>query len=59
LNRFILAIVAALCSGCQCQLSGTPLDTMEKRLNPACWFADWSHDDTTESPQAAATPPAQ
>jgi hypothetical protein len=34
--RWTALLLVAL-AGCRCQLSGTPLDTMEKRLNPACW----------------------
>jgi hypothetical protein len=38
--RLILVVIVVL-AGCTCQLSGTPLDTMEKKLNPACWsFGD-------------------
>ncbi len=44
----LLAVVVA---GCTCQLSGTPLDTMEKTLNPACW--SWGDD---EAPPADGAP---
>lgn len=34
-------LLAVLVAGCTCQLSGTPLDTVEKKVNPACWsFCD-------------------
>lgn len=33
----LVALLHAL-SGCACQLSGTPLDTVEKTWNPTCWF---------------------
>lgn len=32
----VFALVGAV-SGCTCQLSGTPLDTVTKSINPACW----------------------
>jgi len=36
--RLCLLLVALVTfSGCACRLSGTPLDTVEKNVNPACW----------------------
>jgi hypothetical protein len=46
-RTFVLLLVVL--AGCRCQLSGTPLDTIEKKLNPACWTFG---DDEPESPPA-------
>lgn len=60
----IVLAVAAGIGGCTCRLSGTPLDTMEKRLNPACWFTGDGGDaraeparDSLDSPDPPATLP--
>lgn len=34
---WLLLVVLVTLSGCACRLSGTPLDTVEKNVNPACW----------------------
>jgi hypothetical protein len=44
-------LLLVVLAGCRCQLSGTPLDTMEKRLNPACWSFG---DDEPDTPPADA-----
>jgi hypothetical protein len=51
--RVVVALLVVL-AGCRCQLSGTPLDTMEKTLNPACW----SVGDDEPPPPPPADPPA-
>ncbi|MCW5890144.1 MAG: hypothetical protein KIT14_06280 [bacterium] len=49
-------LLAVALAGCTCRLSGTPLDTMEKKLNPACWsFGD---DPAPAEPVPPAPPPA-
>ncbi len=39
LRRLLFVALLTALSGCACRLSGTPLDTMEKNVNPACWFS--------------------
>jgi hypothetical protein len=50
--KLLVVLLAVLVTGCTCQLSGTPLDTMEKTLNPACWSCGDS-----APPPAPADPP--
>lgn len=51
------ALLAVALTGCTCRLSGTPLDTMEKTLNPACWsFGD---DEAPAPPVEPVPPPAE
>ncbi|HEV7734719.1 MAG TPA: hypothetical protein VGR62_21280 [Candidatus Binatia bacterium] len=35
--KAVVVVLVVMLAGCSCQLSGTPLDTMEAKLNPACW----------------------
>lgn len=49
----LVALLVVLLAGCTCRLSGTPLDTMEKKLNPACW----SFGDDESPPSGAVTSP--
>lgn len=51
--RSAAVLMLAALAGCTCRLSGTPLDTMEKKLNPACW----SFGDDEPAPHVEPVPP--
>jgi hypothetical protein len=53
MRRSAVLLLVAL-AGCTCQLSGTPLDTMEKTLNPACWSLGG---DEPDAPPVEPVPP--